>query len=114
MVLYGMIARQPVSQLWLAGIVPGLLMATMFVHLHLCAGEGEPDARAATDRRRTRHADVRKSWRLLRAGIIPFLIFFSMTGLFVMGYHEPGRKLGRRGDGRDARGLVGRAACHGG
>jgi TRAP-type mannitol/chloroaromatic compound transport system permease large subunit len=27
LVLYGMIARQPVSQLWLAGVFPGLLMA---------------------------------------------------------------------------------------
>ena len=26
-----MIARQPVGQLWLAGVVPGLLMATMFI-----------------------------------------------------------------------------------
>ena len=26
-----MIARQPVGQLWLAGIVPGLMMATLFV-----------------------------------------------------------------------------------
>ncbi|MHA3915972.1 TRAP transporter large permease [Halovulum sp. GXIMD14793] len=31
LVLYAMIARQPVSQLWLAGAVPGLMMAAMFV-----------------------------------------------------------------------------------
>ena len=31
LVLYGMIARQPVSQLWLAGVFPGLLMATLFI-----------------------------------------------------------------------------------
>ncbi len=31
LVLYAMIARQPVGQLWLAGIVPGLMMATLFV-----------------------------------------------------------------------------------
>ena len=31
LVLYAMIARQPVGQLWLAGVVPGLLMATMFI-----------------------------------------------------------------------------------
>ena len=31
LVLYAMIARQPVGQLWLAGIVPGLMMAAMFV-----------------------------------------------------------------------------------
>ena len=31
LVLYGMIARQPVSKLWLAGVFPGLLMATLFI-----------------------------------------------------------------------------------
>ena len=31
LVLYAMIARQPVGQLWLAGVVPGLMMAAMFV-----------------------------------------------------------------------------------
>jgi TRAP-type C4-dicarboxylate transport system permease large subunit len=31
LVLYAMIARQPASQLWLASIAPGLLMAAMFV-----------------------------------------------------------------------------------
>src|SRR5690606_4151504 len=30
LVLYAMIARQPVLQLWLAGVVPGLIMATLF------------------------------------------------------------------------------------
>ena len=29
--LYGMIARQPVSKLWMAGILPGLLMASLFL-----------------------------------------------------------------------------------
>ena len=31
LVLYGMIARQPVGQLWLAGVFPGLLLASLFV-----------------------------------------------------------------------------------
>ena len=31
LVLYAMIARQPVGQLWLAGVLPGLMMAAMFV-----------------------------------------------------------------------------------
>ncbi len=31
LVLYAMIARQPVGQLWLAGVVPGLMMAGMFM-----------------------------------------------------------------------------------
>ncbi len=31
LVLYAMIARQPVGRLWLAGIIPGLVMAAMFI-----------------------------------------------------------------------------------
>jgi TRAP-type C4-dicarboxylate transport system permease large subunit len=31
LVLYGMIARQPVGQLWLAGVFPGLMLAGMFM-----------------------------------------------------------------------------------
>ena len=31
LVLYGMIARQPIGQLWLAGVFPGLLLAGLFV-----------------------------------------------------------------------------------
>jgi TRAP-type mannitol/chloroaromatic compound transport system permease large subunit len=31
LVLYGMIARQPVSKLWLAGLIPGLIMASLFI-----------------------------------------------------------------------------------
>jgi TRAP-type mannitol/chloroaromatic compound transport system permease large subunit len=31
LVLYGMIARQPVGQLWLAGVFPGLMMAALFI-----------------------------------------------------------------------------------
>ena len=35
LVLYGMIARQPVGQLWLAGVFPGLLLAGLVYRLHL-------------------------------------------------------------------------------
>ncbi|MGI9402043.1 MAG: TRAP transporter large permease subunit, partial [Rhizobiaceae bacterium] len=31
LVLYAMIARQPVGQLWLAGVFPGLMMAALFI-----------------------------------------------------------------------------------
>ncbi len=31
LVLYAMIARQPVGQLWLAGVIPGLVMAGLFI-----------------------------------------------------------------------------------
>ncbi|MEP2027714.1 MAG: TRAP transporter large permease subunit [Paracoccaceae bacterium] len=85
MVLYGMIARQPVSQLWLAGVIPGLIMATMFVIYVIARCRINPDlAPIVSDEELNMPRSEKLA--LLRAGIIPFLIFFSMTGLFVMGY----------------------------
>lgn len=84
MVLYGMIARQPVSQLWLAGVIPGLLMAAMFVVYVLVRAKLNP-ALAPTVSEEELNMPRAEKLRLLRAGIIPFLIFFAMTGLFIMG-----------------------------
>ncbi len=84
LVLYGMIARESVGKLWLAGAIPGLMMAALFIiyivircriqtHLGPTVSEAE------------RNLPMSEKLRLLRAGIVPFLIFFFMTGLFVMG-----------------------------
>ncbi|WP_264210881.1 TRAP transporter large permease [Leisingera thetidis] len=43
LVLYAMIARQPVGQLWLAGVIPGLLMATMFIIYIYVRARMQPD-----------------------------------------------------------------------
>ena len=84
LVLYGMIARQPIGQLWIAGALPGLLMATLFiiyivVRCHLQPHLGPP---LPEDERRVGWGE---KLRLLRAGLVPLFIFFSMTGLFLMG-----------------------------
>lgn len=44
LVLYALIARQSVSDLWLAGIVPGLLMATLFIIYIWITLQAEPIA----------------------------------------------------------------------
>ena len=49
LVLYAMIARQPVGQLWLAGVVPGLLMATMFIIYIYVRARLQPDLGPAMD-----------------------------------------------------------------
>ncbi len=84
LVLYGMIARQPVSQLWLAGVFPGLLMAAMFVVYVWVRCRINP-ALAPTLSDAEMNMPLSEKLALLRAGILPFLIFFTMTGLFVMG-----------------------------
>ncbi|SDX54040.1 TRAP transporter, DctM subunit [Albimonas donghaensis] len=85
LVLYGMIARAPVGQLWLAGAVPGLMMAGMFILYIVARCRLQPHlgpALSAEERARITRADKIAS---LRAGVWPLLIFFFMTGLFVMG-----------------------------
>lgn len=84
LVLYGMIARQPVSQLWLAGVFPGLLMALMFVIYVWLRCRINPDL-APTVSEDEMNMPLAEKLKLLRAGILPFAIFFFMTGLFVMG-----------------------------
>ncbi|MBT4450134.1 MAG: TRAP transporter large permease subunit [Gammaproteobacteria bacterium] len=84
LVLYGMIARQPVSQLWLAGAIPGLMLATMFIVYIVVRCKLQPELGPAL-----KAEELNVSWpekfRLLQAGILPLLIIFSVIGLFIMG-----------------------------
>ena len=86
LVLYAMIARQPVGKLWLAGILPGLLMAAMFIayiwfRCRINPRLGPP--LAAEEREQISAAERR---RLLWAGALPLGIFVVMMGPFVLGY----------------------------
>ena len=85
LVLYGMIARQPVGQLWLAGVFPGLMMAALFIVYIAIRCRIQPHLGPVLPAGERRLPLVRKL-ALLRAGILPFVIFFLMTGLFLMGY----------------------------
>ena len=84
LVLYGMIARQPVSKLWLAGIFPGLFMATLFILYIYIRCRLQPELGPVLPKEE-RNIPFKEKIKLLRAGIIPFVIFFCMTGLFLMG-----------------------------
>jgi tripartite ATP-independent transporter DctM subunit len=84
LVLYGMIARQPVGQLWLAGAIPGLMMAGLFVVYIAARCRLQPNLGPPLSKEE-RNVTWGERFRLLRAGILPLVIFFSMTGLFVMG-----------------------------
>ncbi len=84
LVLYGMIARQPVGKLWLAGAIPGLMMAVLFVIYIVIRCKIQPHL-GPTVSKEELDMPLKEKIKLLKAGIIPFLIFFFMTGLFVMG-----------------------------
>jgi tripartite ATP-independent transporter DctM subunit len=84
LILYGMIARQPVSQLWLAGVFPGLLMAGLFI-LYIAVRCRLNPALAPELPAAERDIPLGRKLLMLRAGVLPLLIFFSMTGLFLAG-----------------------------
>lgn len=85
LVLYAMIARQPVGQLWLAGVLPGLMMAAMFMVYIAVRCRLQPNlgpALPAEDRR----IPLSEKLRLLRAGLLPLFIFGAMMVPFVNGW----------------------------
>ena len=84
LVLYGMIARQPVSQLWMAGVFPGLLLAAMFMIYIAVRCKMQPELGPSLPAEE-RDLEQGEKIRLLGAGILPLVIIFSVTGLFVMG-----------------------------
>lgn len=85
LVLYAMIARQPVGQLWLAGVLPGLMMATLFVIYIYVRCRLQPHLGPALSENE-RDIPMAEKLRLLRAGLLPFGIFAVMMVPFVNGW----------------------------
>jgi len=85
LVLYGMIARQPVGQLWLAGVLPGFLLAGLFMAYIYIRCRIQPHLGPTLSPEELEKITWGQKLRLLRAGIVPLVIIFAMTGLFLMG-----------------------------
>ena len=85
LVLYGMIARQPVGRLWLAGVFPGILMAIMFIIYIAIRCYYQPHLGPPLPQEELKTFTRQRKLQLLRAGIVPIVIIFAMTGLFLMG-----------------------------
>ena len=86
LVLYAMIARQPVGHLWLAGVFPGLLMAGLFIVYVLIRCGMNPRLAPRLSSDELAQITWGERLRLLRAGITPLVIFGAMMGPFVTGY----------------------------
>jgi len=84
LILYGMIARVPVGQLWLAGILPGLLMALMMGIYVWLRCRINPKLGPALPKEE-RNVPLAQKIRLLSAGIAPLGIFALMMWLFLSG-----------------------------
>ncbi|WP_112322220.1 TRAP transporter large permease [Oceanibium sediminis] len=85
LVLYAMIARQPVGQLWLAGVFPGLMMAGLFVIYIWLRCRINPALGPALPKEE-RNVPMAEKLRLLRAGLLPLAIFATMMVPFVNGW----------------------------
>ena len=71
LVLYGMIARQPIGRLWLAGVVPGLMLSGMFIAYILIRCLLQPHLGPALSKEERDSISMKEKLRLLRAGILP-------------------------------------------
>ncbi|MBX8800751.1 TRAP transporter large permease subunit [Ochrobactrum sp. MR28] len=85
LVLYAMIARQPVLQLWLAGIGPGLLMAGLFAVYIYIRCRINPELGPTLPKEELDKITWAEKFSTLRAGLLPLIIFGTMMGLFLTG-----------------------------
>ena len=85
LVLYAMIARQPVGQLWLAGVLPGLMMAGMFILYIVIRCRLQPELGPPLPEEE-RNIPLAEKLRLLRSGLLPILIFAMMMVPFINGW----------------------------
>jgi len=85
LVLYAMIARQPVLELWLAGIMPGLLMAAIFAVYIFVRCLIQPEIGPALSPEERAGITWREKFALLREGLLPLAIFAVMMTLFMTG-----------------------------
>ena len=85
LVLYAMIARQPVLQLWLAGIFPGLLMAALFAIYIYVRCRIQPELAPVLPAEERERMSTAEKIALARAGILPLGVFGLMMGLFLTG-----------------------------
>ena len=85
LVLYAMIARQPVGQLWLAGVIPGLMMAGLFILYIYIRCKLQPQLGPALGDEH-RNISMSEKLRLLNAGLLPLGIFAVMMAPFVNGW----------------------------
>jgi len=86
LVLYAMIARAPVGQLWLAGVFPGLMMAAMFIAYIWIRCKINPSLGPSLSKEELASVTTAEKLRLLRAGLLPVFIFASMMVPFVNGW----------------------------
>jgi tripartite ATP-independent transporter DctM subunit len=85
LVLYAIIARQPVDQLWLAGVGPGLLLALLFLVYIVVRCWLQPELGPAIAKEENQFP-LREKLKVLSAGVLPVLLMVLIIGSFFLGY----------------------------
>ncbi|WP_322891714.1 MULTISPECIES: TRAP transporter large permease [unclassified Yoonia] len=86
LVLYAMIARQPVTHLWAAGLIPGLMLAVLFIIYIWLRCRMNPSLGPVIDPDELAQVTKREKYMLLLAGLMPLGIFAVMMVPFLLGY----------------------------
>jgi tripartite ATP-independent transporter DctM subunit len=79
-----MIARQPVGQLWMAGVFPGIMLAILFISYIAMRCWIQPQLGPAASKEE-RSIPWSQKFKLLSSAILPIVIIFLMSGLFFLG-----------------------------
>ncbi|MBE9513328.1 MAG: TRAP transporter large permease subunit [Chloroflexi bacterium] len=82
-VLYGYLAKVPIGHLWLAGAIPGLILAGMYIAYIGIRCQLQPHIGPPIP------LEERASWRekfiSMRAGVAPLVLLFVVMGLLIVG-----------------------------
>ncbi len=85
LVLYAMIARVSVLDLWLAGATPGLMMAALFIVYIVIRCQLQPNLGPPLSEERREALSGRDKFQMVLSGAAPFFIFVLMIVPFVSG-----------------------------
>jgi len=82
-ILYGMIARVTIGHLWIAGIFPGVLLASLYIAYIAIVARRHPNmAPAIPSEERPKKREKIAS---LKVGLTPLILIFMVMGLLYMG-----------------------------
>ena len=82
-ILYGMIARVTIGHLWIAGILPGALLASLYIGYIMIVARRHPNMAPAIPP--TERPTWREKFASLKVGLTPLILIFMVMGLLYMG-----------------------------
>jgi tripartite ATP-independent transporter DctM subunit len=84
-IIYGLIASVSIGHLWIAGIIPGALLASLFVIYIAIRCKLNPRLGPAMPAQELMQYTLKDKLRALGVGIAPILLIFAVLGLLFMG-----------------------------